>query len=231
MDNAEFDRFADEYEVLHRANIAITGENPDYFAAYKIAAFAAFTQNFRMDSPRILDFGSGIGSSIPFFRQQFTGARLTCADPSSRSLALSRQRFQGTEQYTLLGEGEIPHDAGTFDLVFSACVFHHIPHSEHAYWLAELLRVTRPGGMLTIFEHNPFNPLTRRAVNTCPFDENAVLIPAKILLRSLNEVGWACATLRYHVFFPHALKRLRRFEKHLNGVPLGAQYSATVRKL
>jgi SAM-dependent methyltransferase len=228
MDSAEFDRFADEYEVRHRANISITGEGPEFFAAYKIAEFAAFAQDCQAGSMRILDFGSGIGNSIPFFRQHFPGARLTCADPSSRSIALSRQRFQGAEQYTLLGEREIPHDTGTFDLVFSACVFHHIPHAEHAYWLTELLRVTRPGGMLAIFEHNPLNPLTLHAVNTCPFDENAVLIRAKTLLRSLQDAGWTCAALRYHIFFPHALKGLRPLEKYLRRVPLGAQYSATV---
>jgi hypothetical protein len=81
--------------------------------------------------------------------------------------------------------------------------------------------------MLTIFEHNPLNPLTVHAVNSCPFDENAVMIRAKTLLRSLQDAGWACAALRYHIFFPHALKGLRSLEKYLRWVPLGAQYSAT----
>jgi SAM-dependent methyltransferase len=231
MDRAEFDRFADEYETLHRVNIAITGEKPEFFAAYKVSEFAAFAQELREDSIRILDFGSGIGNSIPFFRKHFPRARLTCADPSSRSITLSQQRFKGAEEYTLLSKDEIPHDDATFDLVFSACVFHHIPHSEHAHWLAELMRVTRPGGMLTIFEHNPLNPLTLRAVNTCPFDKNAVLIRAKTLLRTLQDAGWVGAAVRYHIFFPNALKGLRPLEKYLSWVPLGAQYSTTVRRL
>ena len=36
MDVAEFDKFADEYHNLHQENIRITGENPEYFAEYKI---------------------------------------------------------------------------------------------------------------------------------------------------------------------------------------------------
>ena len=32
MEAAEFDRIADQYEEQHRANIAITGEGPEYFA-------------------------------------------------------------------------------------------------------------------------------------------------------------------------------------------------------
>jgi SAM-dependent methyltransferase len=230
MDSAEFDRFADEYDAQHRANIAITGESPDYFAAYKIAEFAGFSPERQVGPLRILDFGSGTGNALPFFRQYFPGARLTCADPSSRSIAMSRQRFPGSEEYSIIEGREIQHDAASFDMAFSACVFHHIPPREHAHWLVELLRVIRPGGLLTIFEHNPLNPLTVRAVNTCPFDENAILIRAKTLLRSLGDAGWASPLLRYHVFFPRPLAKLRPLEKHLGWAPLGAQYSVTVWK-
>jgi SAM-dependent methyltransferase len=230
MDVAEFDRFAEEYEAQHRANIAITGESPEYFAEYKIAELARFLGSLKAQGARIFDFGSGIGNSIPFFRQYFPEASLTCADPSERSLDLSRRRFPGAEAYTILEGREIPHSAGAFDVAFSACVFHHISHSEHAYWLKELLRVTRPGGTLTIFEHNPLNPLTVCAVNDCPFDESAVLIRAKQLLRSVRDAGWAQPALRYHVFFPRALAALRPLERHLAWAPLGAQYSVTVRR-
>ncbi len=36
MDRAEFDKFADEFAALHAQNIKISGEDPDFFAAYKI---------------------------------------------------------------------------------------------------------------------------------------------------------------------------------------------------
>ena len=230
MDSAEFDRFADEYEAQHRANIAITGESPEFFAAYKIAELARFAAELPAAPERILDFGSGIGNSIPFFREHFPAAALTCADASSRSVALSRRRFPGPERYALVEGGELPLDNDAFDVTFSACVFHHIPHEEHGRWLRELLRVTRPGGLLAIFEHNPLNPLTARAVNTCPFDENARLVRAAALLRSLEDAGWAAPAARYHIFFPHALAGLRPLERRLGWAPLGGQYSARARK-
>ena len=230
MDIAEFDQFAEGYEDQHRANIAMTGESPEFFAAYKIAEFAEFTGEMNKAGARILDFGSGIGNSIPFFRRHFPKTQLTCADPSARSIAVSQQRFPGSEHYTLLVGPEIPQKAGAFDMIFSACVFHHIRQAEHAHWLGELLRVTRPGGLLMIFEHNPLNPVTVRAVNRCPFDENAVLIRAKMLARSLQKAGWGRPTLRYHIFFPRALTGLRPLEKWLRWAPLGAQYSARVRR-
>jgi SAM-dependent methyltransferase len=96
--------------------------------------------------------------------------------------------------------------------------------------LRELRRVTRPGGMLAIFEHNPLNPLTVRAVNTCPFDENARLVRAKELLQRYRESGWKYPNANYHLFFPHALSGLRVLEPYLSGIPFGGQYSVTATK-
>lgn len=38
---AEFDLLADEYHDQHKENVAITGENPEFFSEYKIADLAA----------------------------------------------------------------------------------------------------------------------------------------------------------------------------------------------
>src|SRR6516162_2714867 len=125
MKEVEFDRFADEYESQHRRNIAITGENPDFFAAYKISELLNLASDLSALPARILDFGSGIGNSIPFFRKFFPDALLTCADASSRSIELSRKRYPGRERYALIQENQIPDEDNAFDVTFSACVFHH----------------------------------------------------------------------------------------------------------
>ena len=156
-----------------------------------------------VDVGRICDFGSGIGNSIPHFRKHFPDAGLTSLDISERSLELSKTRFPEWGEYVLIEKDRIPSVPDAFDVAFSACVFHHIPQDEHVGWLRELHRVTRPGGLIAVFEHNPLNPLTIRAVNTCPFDVNARLIPARDL-RSGSAMpaghrrasGTAC-------FFPH----------------------------
>ena len=225
MNEAEFDSVANEYEAQHRTNIAITGEGPEFFAEYKIVAAQAITQARDLTVRRILDFGSGIGNSIPYFRRLFPGAALTCSDASQRSLALSQTRFPGGEDYALVDGQSITVADAMADLCFSACVFHHIPHEEHVHWLAELRRTTRPGGMLIVFEHNPLNPLTLRAVNTCPFDVNARLIRAAVLASRLAAAGWRDVTTRYHIFFPRRLAWLRPLEGALQSVPFGAQYS------
>ena len=229
MDKAEFDRFADEYYAQHKANIAITGEAPEYFAAYKIAELRRLAAAHHIEPRRIIDFGSGIGNSIPHFRAHFAASELTCADVSSRSLDLASVRFPGQER-PLLIDATIPAADDTYDLAFSACVFHHIPHDEHVRWLAELKRVTRPAGLVAIFEHNPLNPLTLHAVNTCPFDINARLLRSAVLSARMREAGWSDVTVRYHLFFPRALAALRGIEPALTWLPLGAQYSVSARK-
>ncbi len=227
MDRAEFDQFADEYLAQHRSNIAVTGEDPEFFAEYKIAV----VQGLLADAPRrIVDFGSGIGASMPFFRKYFPAAALTCADASPRSLELAAARFPGGAAFAEVADNAVPAADASFDLAFSACVFHHIDHDEHVHWLGELHRVTAPGGHLAIFEHNPWNPLTVRAVNTCPFDINARLIRASQLVKAAKAAGWQSPQIRYHIFFPRALAALRGLEPSLAWLPLGGQYSLIARK-
>ena len=124
----------------------------------------------------------------------------------------------------------IPYDAGTFDVALASCVFHHIPHAQHVELLAEIRRVLVPGGRLFVFEHNPLNPLTRHAVNTCEFDEHAELVPAPTMRRRARDAGFAAAAIRYRIFFPHALRRLRPLEARLTWLPLGAQYYVAAQK-
>ncbi len=230
MDKAEFDRFADAYYDQHRENVAVTGESPEYFAEYKIRQLREIVDREQIGVSRICDFGSGIGNSVPFFRKYFPDAALTSSDVSERSLTLGKQRYPAGGSYVLIEDSRIPCDAGSFDVAFSACVFHHIPHEEHVAWLKELHRVTRPGGLIAIFEHNPLNPLTVHAVNTCPFDENARLIFARGLVKRLSGAGWVSPRIQYNLFFPRALARLRPLEARLGWLPLGAQYVAFARK-
>jgi SAM-dependent methyltransferase len=231
MKLSEFDQFADEYYAQHKTNIAITGENPEYFAEYKIAELRRLAGVPTIEPAKIIDFGSGIGNSIPYFRKYFASAEVTCADVSPRSLELSRSRFPGSERFLLIEASAIPAPDRSFDIAFSACVFHHIAHDEHVAWLKELRRVTKNGGLVAIFEHNPLNPLTVRAVNTCPFDVNARLIRARELCFRLREAGWRNVSTHYHLFFPRPLAPLRVLEPWLRGLPLGAQYSAVARNI
>jgi SAM-dependent methyltransferase len=226
---AEFDLLADEYRVQHKQNVTITGESPEYFSEYKIADLAGWLNRKKLPVNKVLDFGSGIGNSLPYFRKYFPESEISCADVSSRSIEIAQSRFPGQENYVLIDQ-DIQLPTASQDVVFSACVFHHIPHEEHLHWLAELRRVTKPGGVLAIYEHNPLNPLTVRAVNTCPLDVNARLIRGATMSKRALTAGWEDAHVDYKLFFPAMLAALRPMERHLVWLGLGAQYQMMARK-
>ena len=225
MEKSEFDKFADEYQNLHQNNIRISGESPDFFAEYKIVDVAQLAlEHFGREDLRVLDFGAGVGNSVPYFRKHLPDAKLTCLDVSARSIAIAEERFPGQADFVSFDGYEMPFSDGQFDLIFSACVFHHIAHSEHERILCGLSKILRPGGVLVIYEHNPYNPLTVRAVNTCAFDENAVLISAQVMTKILRKVGFQKVRRCYRIFFPGFFSLLRGLERYLRGFPLGAQY-------
>ena len=222
MEETEFDKFAEEYRSIHASNIRASGESPEFFAEYKVKDVAAAM--VRKPPATILDFGGGVGTSLPYFRQYFPNARLTCLDVSQRSLRIARERYVDLADFVYLAGEELPFPAESFEMAFAACVFHHIDPGERARWLQELNRVLQPGGRLFIFEHNPLNPLTVRAVNACPFDENAQLTGSRTLKHQLVQAGFQDTRVCFRIFFPRFLARLRGLEKYLTWLPLGAQY-------
>jgi SAM-dependent methyltransferase len=224
MQASEFDKFADEYLADHQRNLHLTGEAPDYFARYKIDALVRRYRTRRLEPPRsILDFGCGIGGSIPHLRAAFPDARILGIDVSDRSIEIARSRFPEMAQYRRLDEGDMS-ALGQFDLVFSSCVFHHIDAEEHVDILGRLKERLAERGNLAIFEHNPLNPVSRYLVDTCPFDENAVLISARQLAQRQRSAGLRSVEISYIGFFPAALKAFRPLEPLLGWAPIGAQY-------
>jgi len=230
MQQAEFDRFADEYRDLHAANIRASGETPEYFAEYKVLDLYRILAARESRPRRILDFGAGVGTSVPYFRRHLPDASVTCLDVSERSLEIGRSRFSGQAAFQAFDGKTLPFEPGSFHVAFCACVFHHIHPGEHAGLLSELRRVLKPEGTLIVFEHNRLNPLTLRAVQTCRFDENAVLVPVLAMARSIRRAGFSRIERRFRIFFPHALRALRPLERLLHWCPLGAQYSVVATK-
>ncbi|MGZ8216986.1 class I SAM-dependent methyltransferase [Methylomagnum sp.] len=224
MIQTEFDEFADEYLDMHKKNIRVSGENPEYFSEYKIKDVSNLLASDFPDTGRILDFGAGVGGSLPYFKKYFSQANLTCLDVSAKSLAIARERFPDQADFKLFGGQTLPFSDNFFDLIFAACVFHHIPRADHVRLLGEWHRVLKPGGMAVIFEHNPLNPLTVQAVNTCPFDQNAELISAPTMKQRMVAAGFGRVRTHYRVFIPGALRILRPVERWLNWCPFGAQY-------
>lgn len=223
--STEFDAHSDSYRQEIEESISFVGGDLDLFTRLKADELLGLAQ--RVGTPdrlAFLDVGCGVGETDRFL--QGCVGRLTGVDVAP--LALERARASNPwADYLDYTEGEaLPVRDGSFDVCFAICVLHHVPKGERAALVGEMRRVCRPGGLVALFEHNPFNPLTRRAVSGCEFDRDAELLSRREAMRLLSSAGMPHPQGRYVVFFPREGRLLRGIERRLGWLPLGAQYAA-----
>lgn len=225
LDKTEFDKFADEYTNVHKDNIRISGEAPSFFSEYKIKDLQQISQNIGLSQElNILDFGCGVGNSIDYLLKYFPKSKIMGVDVSEKSIAIAQERFSPNADLQAYDGETLPYEDNSLDIIFSACVFHHIPQGFYPNIFKEFKRVLKNDGLFVVFEHNPLNPLTLKAVNTCPFDENAVLIKCTDFKKILSQNDFLDILSVYRIFFPNFLKKLRPLESVFGWLPLGAQY-------
>ena len=222
QNQAEFDAVAGDYDRLHRENIKLSGEDPEYFARYKLDVLRRILGDGFAEP--VLDFGCGIGNLTKFLVEAFP--RVHGYDPSSESVKMAKERAPAAE-FTFDEDG-IP--ASTFGAIVIANVLHHGPPADREALLARVATKLAPGGKLVVFEHNPWNPLTRKVVAECAFDADAVLLPPTEIQSRLKTAGLTKVTTKYIVFFPRALARLRGLERRLAWLPMGAQVAVTAER-
>lgn len=225
--SAEFDSVAENYEALHSENVRASGYSTSHFAEYKIKEIAAYlAEQGKVDQPlAVLNFGCGIGNTEEFLRRHLPAATIYGADVSQKSIDYARARHRDLPQvhFSFYDGRTLPWNF-PFDVIFIANVLHHVPRAEHVPMLKLLRSSLAPAGDLFLFEHNPWNPITVRAVKTCGFDQGAVLLSPSYAQEIFMEAAFRRCTRRFTLFFPKALAILTPLEKYLRKVPLGAQY-------
>jgi ubiquinone/menaquinone biosynthesis C-methylase UbiE len=210
----KFDSVAPNYEELQRKNLGASGEQPEYFARYKLSCLRRL--GLSPEDP-VLDWGCGIGSVLGPLSEEYR--EVHGFDPSSESLNLAATRVPKARLHSL--PSEVPNDY--FGAAVLSGVLHHVPESEHFALVETIRSKLHPEGRLVVFEHNPLNPITQRAVSTCAFDDDAVLLWPWQVRRLLESASLRDVRLDYIVFFPRFLARLRPLEPRLRWCPVGAQ--------
>ncbi len=225
--NAEkiFDSSAEDYNTQLQENLGTYGSDTAYYSEYKVK----LVLDYASSKPRnILEFGCGTGRNIPFLQKYFPDSEISGCDISAKSLTVARVNNPSAEFCNLKdGRGQ----RAEYDLILTANVFHHIAPENRNEVFKHIYFLLRPGGEVFIFEHNPLNPLTVRAVNTCPFDEGAVLLKPDEVLERAAAAGFETLRKKYCLFFPSALRYLSPIEKLLYFLPLGGQYFVQLGKI
>lgn len=215
-----FNEYFEKYNHLMEKNLRILSPkgNISYFAEYKMALFKKCIRN---RPSRILEYGCGIGNNIPFIRKNFPKTPLFGCDTSEKSLDVARQLYPDLS-FFLISDGE--NTSLRFDCILVADVIHHIPRDKREFYMKKILEYLEPGGDIVFFEHNPYNPLTRILVSTCPFDKNAELVSLRRIQELLTLHGLTILESRYCFYFPEFLKFFNRFEFLLSFIPLGGKF-------
>ena len=219
-----FDGYHANYRDVVQSSIDFSGLPHDFFMRAKADLLRDLSrQRLDTERPDMLDVGCGVGSLHPLLHG--IAGRLSGIDVSSASLAQARAANSGVDYREFDGR-TFPFEDSSFDLVTAICVMHHIVPAEWTHFIGEMRRVVRPGGLVCVIEHNPYNPLTRLAVARCEFDRDAVLLSAGKTRKLMAAGGLREIGMRHFLLLPWDTKPARRLEEALSGVSLGGQYAA-----
>ena len=180
MSEENFDRIAAEYDESLPAHVV------EHYLAKRVAFVSAECP--RPEYPRVLDVGCGTG--VLAGRLAAQGYEVTGLDPSQGMLDVLRADHPGVEAIRGSGD-ELPFGDASFDVVVTVAALHHIAEAGAVRaTLAEMARVTRPGGRIVVWDHNPRNPYWKRLMARVPQDDGSErLIPEAEVLAGLRAGG------------------------------------------
>jgi len=217
-----FDDYESDYQAQIERSIGFAGRDHSFYVAAKARCLLGLISRHVGDPARqkVLDVGCGPGLAHRYLTDL---THLEGVDISESMIERGRQANPGVA-YSVGDALALPFAAQTFDVAFATTVLHHVEPKEWPSFVRELHRVLRPGGMAVIFEHNPLNPLSRRAVHRCEFDQDAVLLRAPKTRRLMETEEFDIVEDRYILLTPWTNSFVQWLERAAQRLPFGAQY-------
>jgi SAM-dependent methyltransferase len=233
---AEFDAHAEGYDSgMDQPLKALAGTDADDFVAVKVRWLLRHFPELRTRADlSILDYGCGVATLLKLLRSHGVPGTLTGTDISTGMLREAERHWPAASPPPLFRAQNgaatgLP--AAEFDLIVISAVLHHVPVGQRTAVYAELHRLLRPGGRLVVFEHNPWNPVTRYVVAHTPIDRDAILLPPPEVTASLRASAWHDIRTGHFMFLPPRLGFFATLiERLLYWLPLGGQYAVTANK-
>jgi SAM-dependent methyltransferase len=115
------------------------------------------------DYPRALEFGCGCGRMLLHMKQIAEKTELYGVDIDPAGIAWAQAHIPWVKCSVNNGLPPLDFPDGHFDLIFNQSVFTHLDETYQDAWLAELVRVTKPGGtlVLSVSGEHPFADLVK----------------------------------------------------------------------
>lgn len=216
----EFDSHIIDYRKNNDKVLALSGESSEFFAQFKAEKLRSWLPQLAQKQIDILDFGCGDGVMTQYVAQCFPLATLYGIDPSAESIQVAQSKFPSLNFSSFQENGSLPYADHSFDIIYAAGVFHHIPFEHHEFYKNALMNMLKPHGHLVIFELNPLNPLTVKTFKSNPIDHHA-----KMLSPWYGKALLPQSSIKFYCFFPRLVRFLRPLEPYMTKIPLGAHYA------
>lgn len=156
VDAAEFDEVSTVYDETLPAHVT------RHYLEKRVAFFSRVFPS----GARLLDVGCGTGRLGAALRD--AGFQVIGIDASTGMLARALERGLAVAR---AGVQALPFQDGAFDGAVSVAVLHHLRTPELVRACTrEMLRVTRRGGCIVIWDHNPLNPYWPLLMRRIPQD-------------------------------------------------------------
>jgi len=218
-----FENYKDSYQESIQKSIAFIGQKLEFFTEVKANQILKIAKEQLGNTKllNVLDVGCGIGLTDKFLASKFN--KLSGVDVFTGVINKAIQLNPLVNYQTYDGQ-KLPFEDGSFDIVFTICVIQCVPKAQWQNFIEEMKRVVKKGGLIIIFEHNPYNPLTRFVTWRCELNKGLPLIPKNSLRKLFKKSGLKEIKDKYIVFFPWRSKIYRKLENLFGWFPIGAQY-------
>jgi SAM-dependent methyltransferase len=223
-----FDTVAQYYNAELQQGLRWSGESPDYFVQHRVSRLRDYCRRSHSPTDVVLDFGCGVGNAAATLARELAITQFIGIDPSIESLQLAAQRQPHPGATWSCDGGDVP--ANSVDIVYTSGVFHHIPPAQRQDELTRIWDWLRPGGLLALFENNPWNPGTRWVMSQIAFDRDAICLTPGESRQRLRQARFTVEGSDFLFFFPRLLSVARPLEQYLTSIPFGAQYVLWGRK-
>ena len=134
------------------------------------------------DLGSILDFGCGVGRVLRHWHD-LKGPAIHGSDCNPELANWCRRNLPFARVGVNDLDRPLAHGDGSFDLAYALSVFTHLSAPLQAFWMAELTRVLRPGGLLYLTLHGP------SYLPTLTPDERARFASGEAIVRTPDRDG------------------------------------------
>jgi SAM-dependent methyltransferase len=129
-----------------------------------------------------LDFGCGVGRLSQALAERFARVQGVDVSPTMVRLAERLNRFPGVVRYVLNDAPDLPTIAdASIDLVYSDIVLQHLEPERAAVYIAEFIRVLRPGGTAVFQLPSHLRPVSEAPARPAPMPHEAYVAGLRVL--------------------------------------------------